>query len=310
MRVLHATDLLPKSDASMERAALMAEQLGADLTLLHVVAPTETQRALEQELSLASAQMKSRTRAPLWRHAVKPNVIVKAGSPSQRILETIEEVGAHLLVLGPHRKRGLQDALAGTTAQRVLNARKIPVLIVREAPRGGYERALMALDLSPNSAEVLRAAEQLVSTSTTHSTVLHASELPYAGMLSYAGIDGITIDAYHGNWTQQARASVREFLERESANGSRYRVVIESARPATAILRAVRERRPRLLVLGTQGRGRIGRALLGSVANEVLREAQCDVLIVPNGSTRAPVHGSRVTQRMQPRLGAQPSPGM
>jgi nucleotide-binding universal stress UspA family protein len=204
----------------------------------------------------------------------------------------------------------LQDALAGTTAQRVLNARRIPVLIASQVPHGGYQRALVALDLSANSAEVLRAAEQLVSTSTTNSTVLYASELPYSGMLSYAGIDGITIDAYHGNWTQQARASVHEFRERESTNGARYRVVIDSAPAATTILRAVTERRPDLLVLGTQGRGRIGRALLGSVANEVLREAQCDVLIVPKGSTRPPVRSVRDVQRKRPQLATQPSPSM
>jgi nucleotide-binding universal stress UspA family protein len=41
-----------------------------------------------------------------------------------------------------------------------------------------------------------------------------------------------------------------------------------------------------LLVLGTRGHGRIRRALLGSTAHEVLRETECDVLLVPEGARR------------------------
>jgi 23S rRNA (adenine2503-C2)-methyltransferase len=48
-----------------------------------------------------------------------------------------------------------------------------------------------------------------------------------------------------------------------------------------AILRAVDALTPDLVVLGTRGHGRFRRALLGSVATEVLRTLQCDVLLVP-----------------------------
>jgi hypothetical protein len=37
-------------------------------------------------------------------------------------------------------------------------------------------------------------------------------------------------------------------------------------------------------VMGTRGQGPLRRVLLGSVANEVLNEAWCDVFVVPEGS--------------------------
>jgi universal stress protein E len=300
MRVLYATDLLPKSDASMERAALLAEQLGAELSVLHVVPPTETERALEQELSLAIGQIKLRTRAPMWHHTVKPDVIVKTGSPAQRIIETIGGVDADLVVLGPHRKRGLRGALAGTIAERVLKSRKAPVLLARATTHHPYQKVVLALDLSPLSADVLRTAEGLVVSPDSSVTIVHASEPPYEGMLLYAGLDESTVGTYRLEWTEQAEASIGEFLEQESAHPARYRIAIDGALPAKAILHAARRLRPQLLVLGTHGRGPIGRALLGSVANEVLREAQCDVLIVPNGSTR-PATGRSIGAREVPR---------
>jgi hypothetical protein len=52
-------------------------------------------------------------------------------------------------------------------------------------------------------------------------------------------------------------------------------------------MRAIETRRPDLLVLGTRGDGRMRRAVLGSVANQVLKLAPCDMLIVPQGTSEA-----------------------
>lgn len=50
--------------------------------------------------------------------------------------------------------------------------------------------------------------------------------------------------------------------------------------PAQVILEYVREADVDLVVMGTHGRGGIGRLLLGSVAREVVREADCPVITV------------------------------
>jgi hypothetical protein len=42
MRILCATDLLFKTDAAIGRAGILSDQLGADLTFLHVVVPGES----------------------------------------------------------------------------------------------------------------------------------------------------------------------------------------------------------------------------------------------------------------------------
>jgi nucleotide-binding universal stress UspA family protein len=50
--------------------------------------------------------------------------------------------------------------------------------------------------------------------------------------------------------------------------------------PASAILNVARESRSDLIVMGTHGRGWVGRLLMGSVAQEVVRKSACPVLTV------------------------------
>ena len=100
MKILCATDLLPKSDAAIERAGLLGDHLGADVTLLHVVAAADSERVLERTLQVAQEQMRSRGRPPLWRSIGVPNVAVLAGNPARLILDTLRQSKPGLLVLG------------------------------------------------------------------------------------------------------------------------------------------------------------------------------------------------------------------
>jgi len=51
MKILCATDLLAKSEAALQRAGMLADNLEADVTLLHVVTPKQSSRILEQSAS-------------------------------------------------------------------------------------------------------------------------------------------------------------------------------------------------------------------------------------------------------------------
>ena len=63
-------------------------------------------------------------------------------------------------------------------------------------------------------------------------------------------------------------------------------LILSVAFPAEAVLCTIKRMKPDLLVMGTSGFGRLGRALLGSTASLVLDAASCDVLVIPQGSTR------------------------
>ena len=283
MRILCATDLLAKSEAAIERAGLLSTQLKADVELLHVVSPAESQQALEQTLQTAFERTRSRAEPLLWRTHRPAIAAVRVGNPARIIVDMATRSRARLLVLGPHRKRPLRDALEGTIAEKALATKSFPVLVVRDEAQRPYRRVLLALDLSEASVSAIRAAESLVLTPDVDATVVHAQRAPYQWMLQYADIGPNSVARYADHWRVEANRAVRELLTYESGNSARYHIHIEQKPAAAGILHAVERYSPDLLVMGTHGGGRLRRALVGSVASRVLHDTRCDVLIVPEG---------------------------
>jgi nucleotide-binding universal stress UspA family protein len=64
------------------------------------------------------------------------------------------------------------------------------------------------------------------------------------------------------------------------AQEDRAAFVAIDANPAEALISVARSERARLIVVGQTGSGFVTRALLGSTAENVLRHAPCDVLVV------------------------------
>ncbi len=280
MKILCATDLTLKSDAAVNRAGVLATRLDAELVLLHVVAHSAFASVLEQRLQSSMERMKERTRPPQWRHALAPNTIIRIGGAPEVVSRTAEEIGADLVVLGQH-SRETRGALMGTITARLLNERQWPVLIARQPVHGSYRRVLMALDLNPESAAIIRAAESLVLRDETKASVVHSCHVPYNALLDAAGMDQQTIADFPGMVTAQARENIAELLERESDGSIAYSVIVSRNSAAVAIGKVAGRLQPDLIIMGTRGHGPVRRALLGSVASRVMESAMTDVLVVP-----------------------------
>jgi nucleotide-binding universal stress UspA family protein len=106
-------------------------------------------------------------------------------------------------------------------------------------------------------------------------------------MLRSVGVGVDQILAYSDYSGREVHREIRQLLAREGCDSLHYKVDIVDAHPAPAILHAIDVYQPDLLILGTRGQGRLGRALLGSVANRLLSLVQCDVLVVPRGSVKS-----------------------
>ncbi|MFZ5477396.1 MAG: universal stress protein [Myxococcota bacterium] len=87
------------------------------------------------------------------------------------------------------------------------------------------------------------------------------------------------VDVTRGR-TERRRAAVERELDREIAQfTSPVERVMVSGQAAQRLLAEAKDRNAGLVVMGTRGRGRMGRAILGSVAEEVLRRIDRPVLV-------------------------------
>lgn len=87
----------------------------------------------------------------------------------------------------------------------------------------------------------------------------------------------------------QARAARQAdafaMMERVRAAGVQPQLLIWDGDPATCIVDAARAEGASRIVVGTHGRGRLGRAIVGSVSTTVASEATCPVDIVRVGAS-------------------------
>ena len=79
--------------------------------------------------------------------------------------------------------------------------------------------------------------------------------------------------------TKEVEAASRRAME-EIAGATRARVIVRIGEPVSTILSSVEEENPRYLVIGTHGRRGLPRLLLGSVAENVLRQCPVPVITV------------------------------
>jgi universal stress protein E len=278
--ILCATDFSLRSELAIDRAAALSREFNADLTLLHVLDDDQPRPMVDRRSDEALTALTTRATVIQTRSGITAAVEIRRGTVSATIAEAARFLKADLLVMGVHR-RSLVSEIIGTTLDRVLRTGRGPVLMVNAATFASYESVLLALDASEASARAVRTAKSLGLLENTHISVVHAFEPIHKGMMGWAGVREETVKEYSVGWERDAREQLRRFLESIGLSDAVRNIVLEEGPPFVAIKQVVERLRPHLLVIGTRGHRGLKRALLGSVAERVLLELECDVLAVP-----------------------------
>ncbi len=80
------------------------------------------------------------------------------GSAHGAITRASMEGHADLIVIGVGESHSLRERILGSTADRVIRAAAMPVLVVRKPTTGAYQKIVVAVDFSQQSAAALREA--------------------------------------------------------------------------------------------------------------------------------------------------------
>lgn len=255
--VLVATDFSAGARNALERLGTLPLESRVRVVVAHV-APSlgdgDASKRLAAELRLA--------RGTLAKNAQVSSKLL-AGRVVPSLLEAAKAETPELIILGRHGAGRLRELLIGSTAERLLYVANRPMLVVAGNPRGRYRRAVMAVDLEPGSVELAMPALRLMGIAPDQVTIAHA-------------LGGAKADA------AAARATLAAQLAPFPAIARSAEVVVRAGDPRRVLPQVVKTAHAGLLVVGTHGRTGLPYALIGSVAQDLIRRATCDVLVVPN----------------------------
>ena len=295
--ILFATDLSPLSDAVLPVATSIARQRGAQLVIFHVEeTPTgypvgEWLYGPLEPTPGALEQLRERVKPADLR--VPSEYLMGFGEPANEIVRVAEETEAELIVMSTHGRTGLPRFIMGSVAEKVVRKAACPVLIVKPLLNGSKEAPnpfdvskartiLVPIDFSRVSEAAIQVATSLACDSGAQLIIAHVEQplVPYGGGEVYCAD---ILDAH----TRALKMALENIKPDDPRVACTHRLL--SGDPAGEIVRLAQEENADMIVTSTHGRKGLSHALLGSVAEAIVRRAKCPVLTLrhaPAGSNK------------------------
>jgi len=287
--ILVTTDFSDHANNAVRRAALLAAQHTARMTLLHVVDPSalkgprawfSSMTGLDHKVAVAQATLGRLAAEVAGRHDLIATQAVLVGRPLEQVCRLAEE--ADLLVIGSKRPDPLRSLLLGTPTEQLLRLVRRPMLVVKQSALDRYERVLVAVDIDRDSESMLHGMGGLANGASLH--VFHALSTRRTERMRASDVPADVIREVWDGERQRGIVRLRSTLASIGLTGAQ--ASVEHGDPRLLILERQRAIAADLIVLGQDGQSALCSFLLGGVPRHVLPRAPCDVLVMPKVGRR------------------------
>jgi nucleotide-binding universal stress UspA family protein len=278
LRLLVPVDGSPEAESVLPALMPLFRTRKVRLTLLGVGAGDDYSESMELYLT--------RLWTSLGLDGIPAETRAEWGEPADEIFRAATPEKFDLIAMATHGRTGLGRDLMGSTAETVLRNSRIPVLIFPKGAKiGDWKEMVVALDGSETAEDVLGDAAELAGTmgSTLHLLTVKG---PWP-RLRFHPEDAFPIPE------EDPQRYLDGMADGLAAKGILALADVREGESADEILAVARETNAGLICLSTHGRTGLSRSLLGSVAESVLRNAPCPVLLrravaAPHALSRGP----------------------
>ncbi|WP_459877363.1 universal stress protein [Halorubrum gandharaense] len=276
MKAVLATDLSAASEATIKNETCLKclGRIGIDEIHLVTVIPSNVHRGMPG-IDFEKRRRKSiRSYEQVIRKAgfdVTAHVV--RGTPHRRIRGIAETIDASLTLVGSRGKSPLENRVIGSTARNLARTTETP-LVVNRIERGTedpsvvkaqlFRRMMYATDFSENAADAFEAFSYLRH-ATQEATLVHVRTPKDPEPPDRDGPE----------------AQLKELAGQLNDWGIETRTEIRQGDPSEEILNVEKEIDPTTTLVGSRGRSRLRRLLLGSVSEDIVARANGNVMIVP-----------------------------
>ncbi|MGM0398163.1 MAG: universal stress protein [Halobacteriota archaeon] len=275
MKAVYATDLSAASEAAIENQTCLEclDRVGVDTFHLVTVVPSNVHSGMPgMDFEQQRKRGLDRYRRVMEAAGFDVETHVVRGTPHRRINGIAGAVHADMTIVGSRGQSPLENRVIGSTARNLARTTVVPLLVNRveretEEPdvihEHLFERVLYATDFSENAERAFDAFSYL----------RHATE---EATLVHVRSPKDTVDE-EPDPTEQLE-DLETTLQRWDIDT---RIDVRSGDPADEILAAEAAANPSTVLLGSRGRSRLRRLLLGSVSEAVIARAAGNVFLVP-----------------------------
>lgn len=275
-KILVATDFSEICDNAIDHAVALAKYQNAELHLLHVqilnthmIAATMYDSENEMHKTLTNELQKLASRLD-----IEPVCkVVRDVQAAPAIMDYARENDIELVVVSTHARRNVQRLFMGSVAAEVLRISSRPVLVVgahHQRPAAGYTRIMLPVDMTEDVDMIQRRARALVPETGQNPIfqLIHVFETDH--------FRHVYSDLKSENH-RVAEAKLTQLVNQLDLPGYVYYSSPVGAED-DQIANQAREEGFELIVMGRASLSRMGRFLLGSTTDRVIRQAPCPVL--------------------------------
>jgi nucleotide-binding universal stress UspA family protein len=281
--------------AAIPVARTLAALGGGRLSLLRVVhRPAGLFASHVNQVREASAYLDRVVRDQLAGLDLTVSTHVRSGDVVDAILAEVDGSGSSLIVMATRGHGGVVRAVLGSVASELLGRSPVPVVLVRAGARPieKLHQILVPIDGSPESEQPLAAAADLAAAAGAKVSVLQV--VPPSPIPTWASERAVPLELGQyvdpGEMDRAALAEARQYvntlvgrLERRGISAEALAMLGEM--PST-ITETADAHGTDLIVMRTRGHTGAARAVLGSVADAVVRSAGVPVMLLRAAQVR------------------------
>jgi nucleotide-binding universal stress UspA family protein len=244
--IVVATGLDGRSDGALEYARKLASAYNARLVLAHGVDPVDyalVSGVPGKVLSGLTEQARAaldRMAAELIREGIHSHSEIRQGEVAQMLVDVAAQYGAGLIVIGTEGTEGAGPVLVGSIAEQLVRRANCAVLAVAADYNAGANRpipggaVMLALEHNETAREAVATAASLAET--FHRTLLVVHARRPEEVMGFLNPTARTVEQFG------------------IANDNRFpvRYVVKDGKPADAVVEAIAQHHPSVLVIGVK----------------------------------------------------------
>ena len=262
-RILVTTDGSPESESVFSAIMPLVRAYSPEVAVLHVLEDPEASFMPPARIAKACAALRA--------NRVNAYLELREGVAAEEILRVARQKKADLIAISTHGRGGAVRLIVGSVAEDVLRGAEVPVLVTRPSTAvHEWKRMVVALDGSERSESILPDAVRLARKLGAEIDVIRVAQPTFA---AGPGEFPVTLPP------EDPMPYLKEVLKRHDLGTVNARAVALEGSAAEAILKHLKNSHASLLCMATHGRTGLVRLFLGSVAEQVVRKAECPVLL-------------------------------